>query len=63
MDKAGQEKEKRAGAEVVIPVFNVAEPNCQYGAEAFEMYANNNVGTVTDYRKRESNNLATTKSR
>lgn len=62
-DKIGQENGKYTGVEAVIPTFNVAEPNCQYGAEAFEMFANNNVGTVTDYRKRESNNLATTKSR
>lgn len=62
-DKAGQENGKYTGVGDVIPTFNVTEPDCQYGAEAFEMFANNNVGTVTDYRKRESNNLATTKSR
>lgn len=62
-DKAGQEKEKRTKPETAIPSPYTAEFGCQYGADAFEMSISNNVGTVMDYKKRESNNLTSTKSR
>lgn len=62
-DKARQEKEKRAGADVVIPVFNAAEPDCQYGAEVFEAYEKNHTAKEINILHKEPNKAITEKSR
>lgn len=62
-DKAGQQKENRTKTETAFTSPYAAESGYQYGADAFEMSISNNVGTVMDYRKRESNCLVAVKSR
>ena len=64
-DKAERETERAASMEAVSPIelAMVAEPEFQYGAEAFEAYERGNTGKTEDNLSREASKPAATKSR
>ena len=64
-DKAERETERAASMEAVSPIelARVAEPEFQYGAEAFEAYEKVNTGKTEDNLSKEASKPAATKSR
>ena len=64
-DKAERETERAASMEAVSPIelARVAEPEFQYGAEAFEAYEKGNTGKTADNLPKAVSKPAATKSR
>ena len=64
-DKAERETERAASMEAVSPIelARVAEPEFQYGAEAFEAYEKGNMGKTADNLPKAVSKPAATKSR
>ena len=64
-DKAERETEGAASMEAVSPIelARVAEPEFQYGAEAFEAYEKGNTGKTEDNLSKEASKSAVAKSR
>ena len=64
-DKAERETERAASMEAVSPIelARVAEPEFQYGAEAFETYEKGNTGKTADNLSKKASKPVATKSR